>query len=396
MNNLYHSLSELTTKNIIKADQIIEIDVDIALAHDKSMHKIIDLAIKNDLEKKIKEWNKLYVTIDHFLPAPTIEKRKEFLKIQKFCKENNINLFDHGEGIMHQVLAENFNYDLKDKVVVGVDGHVATAGGIGAIPFSITADEMVDVLLTGKYKFKVPEVVTIEILDRHNENINLSGKDLALFIIGELKGKVIRGRAIILGGDYLNNLTKSKKMSICNMLGELGAKTCYFNNNKISEKQSHIEFKFNLSEIDEMIALPGSPENVKKIREIKNNDITQVFIGGCTNGRIDDMEEVVKALENNIINKNVTLIVCPASRKVANDMDKLRYSSIIRNSGGIIINPGCGACAGVHQGVLSGEDILLTTTVRNTPGRMGSENAKIYLVSPKIAAISAIKGKISN
>ncbi|MBK5241477.1 aconitase family protein [Clostridium sp.] len=399
MNSIYRLLAQIANLDNIKCGTEISLEVDLALAHDGSMPSIIAEVNKSGQTSKLKYGNKLIVTIDHFFPCPNVDARETFFKIKDFCNNNNVRIFSKGEGILHQVVAEKYGENIKDKIVVGVDGHICTAAALGALPFSITPKEMVTVLTKGKYNLVVPNVVNVNFIgcfrNDGNGRVIITGKDIALFIIGKLGSKKLKGNGVVFTGKPLEDLTESQKMTISNMMGEIGVKTIYFSDFKQEKDKAYYnKFTLDSAEIEELIALPGSPENVKPISEIGNILISQVFIGGCTNGRLDDMREVAEILNKNTVHKNVTLIICPASRKVANNMDKLGYSEIIRNSGGIIVNPSCGACSGAHMGVLGKNDIIVSTTVRNTEGRMGSEGAKIYLASPKVACKSAVKGMI--
>ncbi|MBZ2174123.1 hypothetical protein K8M07_02565 [Schnuerera sp. xch1] len=396
MNIIYELLASSANLGKIKCGQEIKINVDLGLAHDGSMLKIIEEFKNLASDQYIICWDKLYVTVDHFLPAPDIKSRENYQMIKKFCEKYEIHLYDNGEGILHQVIVEKFGNTLKDRIIVGVDGHMCTSAGLGAIPFSITANEMVSVLTTGKYTLTVPKVIKIGLTGNFNyDNENktkISGKDISLFLIKKLGSIELKNNAILLCGDVLKQLSESQKMVIGNMLGEIGAKTVYFfEENRIDDDV----YSFDVSEITSFIVLPGSVENIVSVQDVEEVKISQVYIGGCTNGRLDDMEQVAKVLLSKKIHHDITLIICPASRKIANDMDRLGYSQIIRSSGGVIINPGCGACSGIHQGVISKEDIIVTTTPRNTMGRMGDRRGQIYLASPKVAAIFAIKGKIT-
>jgi len=392
MNYFYELLAKSIGMDSVIYGQQIDLPVDVALAHDGSMPKIIDLIEKKCIGSNLVYADKLHVTVDHYFPASTSEQRNNFLNIKQFSNKHGIHLYANGEGVLHQVIAEKFGTSLKDKIVVGVDGHVSTSAALGSIPFSITPDEMTTVLTNGKYSISIPSVVLIEL---NGENRTLSGKDIALKILGELGKKELDGKAVLISGTYLKYIDQDKRMTIANMLGEASVKTCYYlHENKLNQGKYHQKHVIIVDQIEKLIALPGSPENVRPVKEVVEKNITQVFIGGCTNGRLEDMRQVAMILKGNKVHDKVTLIICPASRKVANDMDRLGYSNIIRESGGTINNPGCGACSGIHQGVLGEKDVAITTTARNTAGRMGNVAAKIYLASPEIAAMAALSGEL--
>lgn len=388
MNSIYRLLSKASETDNINVNDKIEIEIDLALAHDGSMPKIINSFNNKDIDIPNSNFEKLHVTVDHFFPAATAEARESFLKIKDFSKEHGVNLYHQGEGILHQVIAEKFGEKLKDKIIVGVDGHMATSAGMGALAFSITPDEMINVLTYGKYQLVVPEILIINLTDNGIEQ-PISGKDLVYYIISKIGNESIKGEGIIITGDGIKSLSSSQRMTIGNILGEIGAKTVYFED----DSEELADFTFDLEEVAPLVVEPGT-EAIKNLDDIREDIITQVYIGGCTNGRIDDIKDVVDILKDNKVSENTTLIICPASRNVANEMDDLGYSRIIRDSGGIIINPGCGACSGIHQGVISGKDTIVTTTPRNTAGRMGDDKGRIYLTSPRTAAKIALEGKI--
>lgn len=393
MNIVYELLAKSASMNRIEYGQEINVNIDLAIAHDASMPNIIDELKDLPPNQNINYGHKFYVTVDHFLPSPNIKSRENYQNIKMFCENNEIHIYSNGEGVLHQVIAEEFGDMLEDKIIVGVDGHMCTLAGLGALPFSITANEMKSVLITGKWKFVVPKVMKVKLTGEFNQDYQnrITGKDISLFILKKLGCTKLKGNAILLFGNVLKRLSESQKMTIGNMLGEVGVRTVYFLNDNIMHNYGYC---LDVNEIVDFIALPDSLENIVSVQDIQEIYVTQVYIGGCTNGRLDDMEQISKILLGKKIHRNVTLIICPASRKIANDMDMLGYSKTIRNSGGIIINPGCGACSGIHQGVISKEDVIVTTTPRNTQGRMGDKRGRIYLASPKVAAFSALEGRI--
>lgn len=389
MNEILSILKEHSKTEDIKSGQELVINVDYAAAHDKSMPNIVDKMKELPL-KNLEYSDRMLVTVDHFFPAPDFRSRENYLKIKNFCIKNNIKLYDKGEGILHQVIAEEYGEKLQDKVLIGADGHMCTSAAWGALPFSVKADDIVNFLIEGQYRLKVPEVIDINVEGKYEyykkHNIEISGKDIGLYLIKKIGKDTIFNKGIILRGS-LNKIENSQKMTLGNMLGEVGAKTVYFSTLKPEEKST---YDFQAEEIKPQIALPGSVKNIIDIDLINKLKPTLIYIGGCTNGRIDDFEQVIEVIKGKKIKEDITLIISPASKKVLEEMEKRGYTSIIRESGGVIINPGCGACSGIHMGVSSKDDVVITTTPRNTPGRMGDERTQIYLASPRTAALYAV------
>jgi 3-isopropylmalate/(R)-2-methylmalate dehydratase large subunit len=153
-------------------------------------------------------------------------------------------------------------------------------------------------------------------------------------------------------------------------------------------------YRIKASDIEPQVACPYSPDNVKPVKDVEGIPITQVVIGSCTNGRIYDMEIAAEVIKGKSISDAVTMIVVPASKGIIEQMDDKGITKIFRDAGAIVVNPGCGPCFGAHQGLLSEDDIAVSTTNRNFPGRMGHKRAKVYLASPRTAAESAISGYI--
>ena len=141
--------------------------------------------------------------------------------------------------------------------------------------------------------------------------------------------------------------------------------------------------------------MPGNPALFTHTASLSPEQITVAIAGGCSSGRLDDMKIIAEILAKNEVHPDVTFIITPGSRNVMESMDKLHISTVMRNGGAVIMPPGCGPCPGMHFGVLCDTDIAITTTVRNSPGRIGAEGAKIYLASPLTVALSAVNGRIT-
>jgi len=143
-----------------------------------------------------------------------------------------------------------------------------------------------------------------------------------------------------------------------------------------------------------MIAVPPSPNEVRFVRELEGTTVTMAIAGGCSSGRLEDMEVIAEVLKEQSVHPDVTFVITPASREVAKEMDNKGLSALIRDRGAIIMSPGCGPCPGKHFGVLAEGDVAITTTIKNIPGRIGSSQADIYLASPRTVAQAAVKGVI--
>lgn len=327
-------------------------------------------------------------TLDHAFPAPSIKDRQFHKEFTEFSLELGCHLYNQGEGVLHQVVAEEESI-WPGMIIVGADGHVATAGAFGAIAFAVTPQELVPVLENGTFTTRVPEQLTIAI------NGELSGhalpRDAALYLISKLSA-VIKGKAVALTGSLFSKLSLAGKMSICNFLPEGGVKTAFI----LPEGESdEVDYYLEAAEIEPLIALPPNINTIMPVREAAGVALSMAIAGGCSAGRLEDMKVIAHTLKGKKINPQVTFVVAPASRKILDAMESLGLTGQIRDAGAVIVPPGCGSCPGKHFGLLDEKDVAVTTTIRNTPGRIGSVDAQIYLASPLTVALSAIHGQIA-
>ncbi len=387
MNFFYQSLAAASSAPNIVSGQEINLKVDLILGHDGTWPKV--LAAWKNSGYKLADGNKVVVTLDHGFPAPSIADRIFHQELYQLANEKNLKLYTQGEGVLHQVLAEERSLSA-GMIIVGADGHVATAGAFGAIAFFLSAEQLIAPLETGYYQLTVPELLYITIENRPPDNV--SARDIALKILGS-HSRELKGKAVALAGSYFEQASVDSKMALCNLLPEGGALTAFILPS--SEKGEGSDIIIDGSSLEPMIAVPPAPTNVLPVKNLEGTKITVAIIGGCSAGRLEDMKACASVLQGKTIHPQVTLIITPASRTVANQMDELGLSSVLRSSGAVIMPPGCGPCPGKHFGLLSPSDKAITTTIRNSPGRMGSEEAEIYLASPLTVAQSALMGKIS-
>ncbi|WP_019850451.1 aconitase family protein [Desulfitobacterium sp. PCE1] len=387
MNFFYQSLAKASSLPNVVAGQDIKLKPDLILGHDGTWPKVLT-AWKNS-GYKLADQAKVVVTLDHAYPAPSISDRMFHQELYQLGKEKDLKLYTHGEGVLHQVLAEEETLS-PGMIIVGADGHVATAGAFGVLAFSLSAEQLITPLETGYFTLIVPELVNITI--ENNPRANVSARDIALKILGTLSGE-IKGKAVALSGSYFEQASMDSKMALCNLLPEGGVVTAFII--PTPEKGEGLDFTIDAGSLEPMIAVPPAPTSVLPVKNLKGRNITVAIIGGCSAGRLEDMKVCASVLEGKTVHPQVTLIITPASRTVANKMDELGLSTILRSSGAVIMPPGCGPCPGKHFGLLSPWDTAITTTIRNSPGRIGSEDAEIYLASPLTVAQSALRGKIS-
>lgn len=334
---------------------------------------------------------KVLLIVDHIYPAATEKARKSVWEMDDFSKKYGVKLYKSGQGVIHQLMYENHKANPGDIIVIA-DSHTCTSGGYGVIGIGVGSTEMAAAMATGKLDLEVPQVVQVYLTGKLKSNV--FGKDLILHL-GEIFGTdYLTDKGLILTGPGIECLTIEERMTVCNMGTELGSMITLFGT---PERETDVEEtrEIELASLEPKLAKPFSPVNVSNVRELAGTPVTQVVVGSCTNGRLNDMEQVVKQLRKQPVHPDVNMLVVPSSKTVLAAMEDRGWTKIIRDAGATVLNPGCGPCFGAHEGLVSERDLVISTTNRNFPGRMGSIKGQIYLASPATAAASAVAGKIT-
>jgi len=298
-------------------------------------------------------------------------------------------------------------------VIVGADSHTCTYGALGAFATGIGSTEMAAVLATGQLWFKVPK--TIQIAARGRFPNCVFSKDLILHILGRLGSSGANYRGIEFTGQAIEEMSIAGRMTLCNMTIETGAKAGIVAPDAKTEEylrarsQSPIDrirsdentsyertIDIDVSQLSPQVACPHSPDNVHPIEDLPETKIDQAFLGSCTNGRTEDLRIAAKIVEGKRVHDGVRMIITPASQEVYRECLHDGLIEIFQESGAIVTNPGCGVCIGIHMGVLGPGDVCISSSNRNFIGRMGSNEAKVFLASPATVAASALIGRITD
>jgi 3-isopropylmalate/(R)-2-methylmalate dehydratase large subunit len=352
------------------------------------------------------------IFLDHAIPSPNRQLSNDHQLLRRFAEETGCQIFEGGSGICHQIVAEKFANP--GDIIVGADSHTVTAGGLGAFATGMGSSDIAVVLALGKTWFRVPETFKISINGKFKKWVG--AKDLVLHLIGVLGADGATYKALEFNGNTVANMTIPQRLTIANMAVEAGAKVGIFPSDNITRRylatqgrggkyralrpDADAEYEramvLDASELEPMIAMPHAVNNVTTVKMIAGTKIDQVFIGTCTNGRLEDLAAAAAILRNKKRNPRVRLIVAPASQQVLSKAMRIGYIQILVNSGAMILPPGCAACLGVHQGVLGDNEVCISTANRNFKGRMGNPESSIYLASPATAAASALTGEITD
>ncbi len=391
INRIERIIAEHAHKSKVIVGEEVSVDVDLAIAHDVTAPIATDVFRKIGA-KKVFDNKKVAFVADHNIPPSTVNSRKQHKTLRRFANDYNTCFYGNGEGVIHQLVYEEKLYKRGD-IIVGADSHTCTAGAHGAVAIGVGSTELAAVMALGQIDIEVPPVSLIRISGARRKYVY--GKDIILHIIGKFGTNYFTDRGVIVEGDTIRALSSDDKMTIANMMIEMGTMIGI-----VSDETEDIDSVEEVLDIDAddivpCVACPPSPGNVKPVSEIKDVVITQAVLGSCTNGRYSDMKIAAEVLRGKKVAPDVVFVVAPSSKRVAEKMDETGLTKIFRDAGAIVVNPGCGPCFGAHQGILDFDDVAISSTNRNFPGRMGHKQAQIYLASPRIVAESVVVGKIT-
>ena len=400
-------------KKAVVAGEFIEPKVDICLSNDVTA----PLAIKEFLKtgkKHVFDKNKIALVMDHFTPNKDIKSAENVKFVRDFAKKEKIKHYYEGGkvGIEHALLPEK-GIVVPSDVVIGADSHTCTYGALGAFSTGVGSTDVGACFATGKVWLKVPQSIKFILKGKLNKWV--SGKDVILYIIGQIGVDGALYKTMEFTGEVIKKLKMSDRFTMANMAIEAGAKSGIFPVDKItmnyvsnralrkfkvyeSDKDAkYIDvIEIDCSKIYPQVSLPFLPSNAKAVKSMKKTYINQVVIGSCTNGRIEDLRVAASILKGKKVNNNVRTIIIPATPQVYADALKEGLMKVFIDAGAIISAPTCGPCLGGHMGVLADGEKCVSTTNRNFVGRMGNTKSELFLASPAVAATSAIKGYIAD
>jgi len=393
----------------VKPGELVVANVDVTAVQDGTGPLTVQEFKKLGVPK-LKNPERSILFIDHASPSPRKELSNTHTVLRKFSKEYGAVLSDVGAGVCHQRLVETFVNP--GEILVGADSHTCTSGALGAFATGMGSTDIAVAMALGKTWLKVPPTFKIEVTGKFSEGI--CSKDLMLYLIGLVGADGATYKALEFSGDTIDNMSMSERFTLANMAVEAGAKCGLFaTDNKTREflklrgredkfrsiapdKDAVYErtIKIDASVIPHMVSCPHTVDNTKLADELKNVKADQVFVGTCTNGRIEDLRVAAKILKGKTVAPGVRMLICPASKDVYLQALNEGLIKTFVEANAAILPPGCGPCVGVHAGTLADGEVCLTTQNRNFQGRMGNTNSFIYLASPYVAAYTALRGYI--
>ena len=405
-------LAAKSGKTAVEAGEIVEAYPDLVMSHTATWRSVS--VMKRVGATKLYDANRLAIVLDHISPAKTEKYAADQQTSRNFARANGVEKFyDVDAGIAHLVLMEA-GHVLPGHLIVGTDSHCTIYGSLGALGSGIGYTEVTSVWITGKLWMKVPETFRIVLSGAFGTGVY--GKDLMLHLIGKLGADGCGYKSVEFYGNAIPDLSISERMTMTNLAMEMGvkcvfvppdSKTLEYLTGRIGDPGSYQpvyadqdavyerEIQVDLGSLDPMVACPHEVQNVKPIADVTGTRIDQAFLGSCANAKYEDLVIAAGILKGRKVDPKVRLIVTPGSKKIMLDAMNSGVLQTLLEAGGMVTNPGCGACAG-DGGMLADGEVCLSTANRNFIGRMGSNKSQIYLSSPATLAASAIRGVIAD
>src|SRR5215211_3175528 len=394
-------LARASNKNTVTPNDVVIANIDKVMVHDVSGPGVIK--VFSEWEKKgitlDHIWNpdRVWISEDHFVPASDRISANNITLLTNWTKKYNIKKhFKYGlgqYGICH-TLSHEEGLVLPGEIYVGGDSHTNTTGALGSLAVGLGHTDIAYVLMNGKIWFKVPETILFK-------------------IIGDIGTDGANYKTMQFAGETVDKLSMEERLTLTNMSTEAGAKNGIIEPDEITFEylktrtdgkffpvKGDIDasysdiFTYDIENLDPVIAKPFSPENVCTVGDLEGKSIDKAYIGSCTGAKLEDLRMAAKILKGKHV--KIRTEVLPAAQSIYFKAIKEGLVSIFLEAGAVVGPPTCGACCGAHMGVLAKDEICISTTNRNFPGRMGDVESQTYLASPLVVAAAAIKGKITD
>ena len=398
----------------LEVGQVVDTRPDVVLSHDNTAAiRKIWMELR---QERVAIPERMAITLDHAVPAPSTAHARNHAEVRRFVREQGVrNFFEVGRGICHQVLSEEALV-LPGQLILGADSHTPHFGWMGALGAGVGRSEVACLWATGELWLRVPESLQVTIDGPVPPAV--TGKDIALHLLSRLGADGGLYRSVEFAGDGLATLSLESRMSLANMMAEMGVKCTYlppdgpvFDFLAAASGRSPDELartalypdpgaaygmrvSVDASELRPMVARPHRVDDVVAVDELGAVRVDQAFIGTCTNGRLEDLQAVHRVLRGRRIADGTRLLIVPASSRVLEDAVRTGLASELMAAGAVFGTPGCGPCMGNHLGVLAPGEVCISSGNRNFRGRMGTPEAEIYLGSPAVVAASAVAGRI--
>lgn len=395
----------------VHAGETVVVEVDHVMSHDTTTPLAIQAFRKLSQRNggRVFDRERAHLVFDHIIPASTVAAATLQREVRAFAKEQELPILQ--EGICHQVMPEK-GFVIPGSIIIGADSHSCTYGAFGAFGTGMGSTDIAVAYATGRTWFRVPETINVHLVGRLQPGVY--AKDVSLEIVRRIGVDGANYRAIEYTGEVIEQFSMSERMTFSNMAIEMGGKAGLIAADETTRewlrgrtdkeypmlraRDPHYEqvIEIDVSQLKPLVACPPDVNIVHPAEEVEHVQIDQVFLGTCTNGRLDDLEIAANILRDKTISPTLRMVVIPASREVYLEAMRRGYLEIFARAGASVGTPGCGPCIGRHFGVLAPGERALTTMNRNFTGRMGDPTAEIYLGSPATVAATALTGHITD
>jgi len=395
----------------VASEDYVVVDVDWAYVQDGTGPLAVRQIEKMGVERLARP-DRCILFIDHAAPSPRRELSNDHMTLRTFAERTGAMVSEAGTGVCHVLATEN--HICPGQVAVGADSHSCTGGALGAFTTGMGSTDVGVAFAYGKTWLRVPQAWKVVVTGAFPTGVY--AKDFMLHLIGSIGADGATYKALEFCGETVDAMPMEDRLTIANIAVECGAKAGIFpadeTTRQFLEARGRGEcframapdpdaayertLEFDVSALEPTIACPHQPDNTKTIGELGEVAVNQVLIGTCTNGRLSDFRIAASILKGRTVAPGVRLLISPGSRKILQEGIADGTFPALLEAGATITAPGCGACVGVHDGVLGDGEVCLSTQNRNFQGRMGNPNGFIYLGSPATAAATAIEGTIAD
>jgi 3-isopropylmalate/(R)-2-methylmalate dehydratase large subunit len=418
MNITEKIIARASKRNSVSPGDVVFADVDKLMIHDVSgpgVIKVFEEWSKKGIQlQNVWDPNRVWISEDHFVPSADRISAENITKLTRWAEKYGIKKhYKYGlgqYGICH-TLSHEEALVLPGEFYVGGDSHTNTTGALGALAVGLGHTDIAYAMMHGRIWLKVPDTILFKLIGSIPEHI--MAKDIILKIISDIGTDGANYKAMEFSGNSVTDMIMEERLTLTNMTTEAGAKngiiepdsiTDEYIRQRTSEPYKPIvgdddrhyvdEYTYEIDKLEPIVAKPYSPQNAAVARELQGIEINKAYIGSCTGAKLQDLRSAAQILRGKKV--KIRTEVLPAAQSIYMKALKEGLIDIFMQAGAVVGPPTCGACCGAHMGVLGKDEICVSTTNRNFPGRMGHVESQTYLASPLVVAASAIKGKITD
>lgn len=417
MNITEKIIARASNKNTVSPGDVVFADVDKLMIHDVSgpgVIKVFEEWSKKGIQFE-NVWNpdKIWISEDHFVPSADRISAENITKLTDWAKKYGIKKhFKYGlgqYGICH-TLSHEEALVLPGEFYVGGDSHTNTTGALGALAIGLGHTDIAYAMMNGRIWLKVPETMLFNLVGKKPEHI--MAKDIILKIISDIGTDGANYKAMEFSGNAVSEMSMEERLTLTNMTTEAGAKNGIIEPDAVTDEYIHQRtatsyrpvlgddrhyleaYTYEIEKLEPIVAKPYSPQNAAVARELQGVEVNKAYIGSCTGAKLEDLRSAAQIIKGKKV--KIRTEVLPAAQSIYIKALKEGLIDIFMEAGAVVGPPTCGACCGAHMGVLAKDEVCVSTTNRNFPGRMGHVESQTYLASPLVVAASALKGKITD